>query len=147
VSGSGSDVSAKVVSTSASGYAAHVAVRGHRLTVDEPPSAGGTDQGPMPTELLLAALASCYTLALRWAAQRLEVDLGEIAVTATGTYERLSFERISLVVATALPPAQADELLSAARRVCYVSNTLARDVRIDISTAQATSTSNASWTG
>lgn len=30
----------------------------HRLTVDEPEAAGGTDTGPTPVELLLAALGA-----------------------------------------------------------------------------------------
>ena len=81
--------SAQVVSTSTAGYEAVIAVRGHKVTIDEPLSDGGTDAGPTPTELLLGALASCYTLALRWAAKRHAVPLGDIQVTAVGTYERL----------------------------------------------------------
>lgn len=36
-----------------------ITVRGHRITVDQPGSDGGTDTGPTPTELLVASLASC----------------------------------------------------------------------------------------
>ena len=124
--------SADVVSTSVTGYEARVAVRGHEITVDEPAGDGGKDQGPMPTELLLAALASCYTLALRWAAKRRDVQLGEIQVTATGTYEHLRFASIRLEVRADFPEGEAAALLSDARRVCYVSNTLAGDVGIEV---------------
>jgi len=34
-------------------------VRGHRVIVDQPAEAGGTDAGPTPTELFVAGLASC----------------------------------------------------------------------------------------
>jgi putative redox protein len=34
-------------------------VRGHRLVVDQPVSAGGEDAGPTPTELFVASLAAC----------------------------------------------------------------------------------------
>jgi uncharacterized OsmC-like protein len=34
-------------------------VRGHRLIVDQPIGAGGSDEGPTPTELFIAGLASC----------------------------------------------------------------------------------------
>ena len=124
--------SADVVSTSVTGYEARVAVRGHEITVDEPVGDGGTDQGPMPTELLLSALASCYTLALRYAAKRRSVQLGEIRVTATGTYEHRRFASIRLAVHADFPEGEAAALLSDARRVCYVSNTLASDVGIEV---------------
>lgn len=124
--------SAQVVSTSTAGYEAVVAVRGHKVTIDEPLSDGGTDAGPAPTELLLGALASCYTLALRWAAKRHAVPLGDIQVAATGTYERLRYSAIRLEVRADLPLEQADALLSDARRVCYVSNTLAGAVDIEV---------------
>ena len=124
--------SADVVSTSLAGYQARVAVRGHEIAVDEPVDDGGKDQGPMPTELLLAALASCYTLALRWAAKRRDVQLGEIRVTATGTYEHLRFASIRLEVRADFPRGQAAALLSDARRVCYVSNTLAGEAGIEV---------------
>ena len=32
------------------------------------PEFGGEDTGPMPTELMVAALASCFCLAVVWAA-------------------------------------------------------------------------------
>ncbi len=127
-----SRVSADVVSTSAHGYAARVTVRDHQITVDEPEEDGGTDQGPTPTELLLAALASCYTLALRWAAERRNVRLGNIRVTATGSYEQLRFNRIRLVVSADFPLGAAAAVLRDASRVCYVSNTLAGEVCIDV---------------
>ncbi len=126
-------VSAAVVSASAGGYEARVTVRGHDFTVDEPESDGGKDRGPTPTELLLAALASCYTLSLQWAAGRRGVRLENLQVTATGTYERLRFSRIRLVVSADFPPGEEADLLSDASRVCYVSNTLAGGVDIDVS--------------
>jgi organic hydroperoxide reductase OsmC/OhrA len=60
------------------------------------------------------------------------VPLGDIQVTATGTYERLRYSAIRLEVRADLPLEQADALLSAARRVCYVSNTLAGAVDIEV---------------
>jgi len=34
-------------------------VRGHRVIVDQPLGAGGGDEGPTPTEIFVAGLASC----------------------------------------------------------------------------------------
>lgn len=53
-----------------SGFRADVAARQHRLTADEPESAGGTDAGPTPYELLLMALATCTAMTIRFYADR-----------------------------------------------------------------------------
>jgi len=41
------------------GEAYEVAVRGHRVVVDQPADAGGDDSAPTPTELFVASLATC----------------------------------------------------------------------------------------
>ena len=97
-----------------------------RLTVDEPPSAGGTGQGPMPTDLLLASLASCYALALAWAARRRGVELPDLTVQATGTYAGPRFRSLAITIHTSVPADVVTPLIEPASRVCYVSNTLAQ---------------------
>src|ERR1035437_1974926 len=42
-----------------SGESYVVAVRGHRVLVDQPTEAGGQDTAPTPTELFVASLATC----------------------------------------------------------------------------------------
>ena len=49
---------AVVVRGAASGFAQEILVGRHRLASDEPPGAGGTDTGPTPYDLLLAALGA-----------------------------------------------------------------------------------------
>src|SRR5207245_11510471 len=46
----------------AAGFAQEVVVGAHRLAADEPTSAGGTDTGPNPYDLLLASLGSCTSM-------------------------------------------------------------------------------------
>ena len=106
------------------GFRATVTVRGFTFVVDEPEAAGGTDDGPMPTEYLLGALASCYALAIAWAAGRGEVRLGELDVHATGEYDGQKFATITLEVHSDLPDDVLEPLLRSADRVCYVSRTL-----------------------
>jgi uncharacterized OsmC-like protein len=113
------------VATWQGGWLCSVEAGGFRLTVDEPPSAGGTGKGPMPTDLLLASVSSCYALALAWAARKRGFELPDLTVTATGTYAGPRFATLALTVDTSLPAEQVAPLLEPAKRVCYVSNTFA----------------------
>lgn len=47
-----------VVRGDASGFAQEVTAGRHRMTADEPLAMGGTDSGPSPYDLLLAALGT-----------------------------------------------------------------------------------------
>jgi putative redox protein len=65
---------------SADGYAQQVHSGQHTLTADEPVASGGTDTGPAPYALLLAALGACTSITLRMYAQRKGWTLGEVHV-------------------------------------------------------------------
>ncbi len=71
---------ATVTLDSDSGLVQHLHARSHELKADEPLSAGGTDTGPAPYELLLAALIACTSLTARMYADRKGWDLGRIEV-------------------------------------------------------------------
>src|ERR1700719_2590371 len=59
-----------VVRGSAAGFAQEILAGPHRMTSDEPTSAGGTDTGPSPYDLLLAALGSCTSMTVGMYARR-----------------------------------------------------------------------------
>jgi putative redox protein len=114
------------------GWRCRVTAAGFDLVVDEPESAGGAGTGPMPTEYLLAAMASCYALALRWSADKRGVRLADLAVTATGTYDGPRFCRLVLDVATSASAEVVSPLIQPALRACYVSNTIASSPPIEV---------------
>ncbi len=65
---------------SEAGYAQTIASGGHHLTADEGVAAGGTNTGPAPYGLLLAALGACTSITLRMYAERKGWQLGHIHV-------------------------------------------------------------------
>ena len=65
---------------SASGFAQEISVGRHRLAGDEPASAGGTDTGPNPYDLLLAALGSCTSMTVALYARRKQWPLEAVTV-------------------------------------------------------------------
>jgi putative redox protein len=123
----------RVVATSEGGWAARVTVRSHELLVDEPPTAGGGDSGPMPTELLCAALASCFCLALVHVANKRGQELPELRVTveAERAGRELRYGRLRVEAQAAVETAQLAALVKQARPFCWVSNTLAEDLEVE----------------
>lgn len=113
-----------VAATWEGGYRARMDVRGHELVADEPLGAGGKDTGPQPSELFLAALASCFTLAVYHVAKKRDIELDGLSVRATGEYQGPKFARLVLEVSSATPRNVLDPLIERAKAVCYVSNTL-----------------------
>ena len=104
-----------------------------QLIFDEPESSGGTDRGPQPTDVLLASVASCFALAMAHVARKSGIELPDLRVVVTGTYDGPRFSAVAIsLVSTANRPA-VEQLIPQAQRVCYVTNTLDRPPEITIS--------------
>jgi uncharacterized OsmC-like protein len=123
----------RVVATAEGGYAARVTARSHELLVDEPATAGGHDSGPMPTELLCAALASCFCLALVFVAAKRRQELPDLRVTvdAERAGRELRYGRLRVEARAAVATAELATLVKQARPFCWVSNTLAEDLDVE----------------
>jgi uncharacterized OsmC-like protein len=119
------------------GYRAQMDVRGHKLVADEPLGAGGGDTGPQPSELFLAALASCFTLAVYHVAKKRDIELDGLTVKATGDYEGPKFARLVLEVSSATSSDVLNLLVERAKAVCYVSNTLRAVSDVEVVVAPA----------
>ena len=69
-----------IVVGAANGFAQDVMAGGHRVVSDEPESAGGTDRGPSPYDLLLAALGACTSMTIAMYARRKNWPLERVSV-------------------------------------------------------------------
>jgi uncharacterized OsmC-like protein len=131
-----------VVTGDAGGFAQRVRAGAHELLADEPASAGGTDTGPNPYDLLLAALGACTSMTLGMYARRKQWPLQAVTVrlrhsrvhaedcetceTKAGLLDQIDRE-VELV--GPLDDEQRSRLLDIASR-CPVHRTLASEVRI-----------------
>jgi uncharacterized OsmC-like protein len=131
-----------VVRGSASAFAQEITFGRHRLASDEPIEAGGTDTGPTPYDLLLAALGSCTSMTLGiyarrkgWPLESVTVHLSHARVHATdcascetkvGKIDRIERE-IELV--GPLDDEQKRKLLEIAEK-CPVHRTLVSEIEI-----------------
>lgn len=106
------------------------------LRVDEPAAVGGDGTGPQPTDLLLAAVSSCFVLSLAWAARKRGLVPESIAASVTATYDGTRFSRIEIEVDVPGEVDQVEALIAAAERVCYVTNTLRRTPDIEVRRAE-----------
>lgn len=115
-----------------------IAVRGHRLFVDQPVDGGGEDLAPTPTELFVASLASCVAFyAGRYLTRhRLPRDGLAVAVTyrmAADRPARVTAIHLTVSVPASLP-AERWPALQAVVQHCTVHNTMTNQpaVRIDL---------------
>ena len=104
-----------------------IAIRGHRLTVDQPTSAGGEDTAPTPTELFVAGLASCVGFYARRYLARHELPTDGLAVHTSyeigGRPARVTHVRLDVELPDGVPPERRDALLAVASH-CTVHNSL-----------------------
>lgn len=100
--------------------------------MDEPVAEGGGDSGAMPTELLCAALASCFCLALAFAAGKRDRELPglRVIVRSRRAGRELRYDRFEVEAQAEVPGEQLEALMEPARRLCWVSNTLAQGVEL-----------------
>ena len=131
-----------IVRGSAAGFAQKITAGAHHLRSDEPASAGGTDSGPTPYDLLLASLGSCTSMTIamyarrkRWPLERVTVSLRHSRVhledrAACDTQEaKLTVIDRNIALDGPLGEDQRDRLLEIANR-CPVHLTLSSTMAI-----------------
>lgn len=84
-------------------------IRGHRIIIDQPTNAGGSDRGPTPLELLFASLAGCIGSIGRIVAMQKRIQLRGMRIKVEGPLDtdgllgkpidgRVGFEGITVSV-------------------------------------------------
>jgi len=128
---------------SVSGFAQEIDVGNHQLKSDEPLEAGGTNTGPSPYDLLLAALGSCTSMTIAMYAKRKKLPLEDVTVrlkhsrihaadcadcdTKEGMLEKIERE---IVLTGALTEEERARLLQIANK-CPVHRTLTSEIKIE----------------
>ena len=69
-----------IVDGDTAGFAQQILAGAHALTADEPIESGGTDIGPTPYDLLLAALGACTSMTVGMYARRKSWPLESVTV-------------------------------------------------------------------
>ncbi len=138
----GTEYGVVTVRGSAEGFAQEITAGRHRLIVDEPMAAGGSDRGPGPYELLLAALGACTSMTIALYARRKGWPLTGVTVrlrhsrihaedcadceTKQGMLDRIERE---IAVAGELTEEQRTKVLEIANK-CPVHRTLTSEINI-----------------
>jgi uncharacterized OsmC-like protein len=119
-----------------SGEAYQVAVRDHRVFVDQPPDAGGTDAAPTPTELFVASLATCVAFyagryLTRHGYSREGLGVAVDFDMATDRPARVTAIRLNVRVPADLPPERYPALRAVVSH-CTVHNTLQQPPEVQV---------------
>ncbi len=80
-----------VTSENQGGFHSKISMRDHELDSDQPYGFEGTNKGPKPSELLLAALASCQEVTWRLYAEAAGITIDKISIELRGTQDLRGF--------------------------------------------------------
>ena len=131
-----------IVHGKAAGFAQEVKIDSHELYADEPASYGGTDTGPSPYDLLLAALGSCTSMTIglyarkrSWPLESITVSLRHSKIHAIDCEEcetkegRIDRIELDIQLTGSLTDEQRTKLIEIAGK-CPVHQTLTSEINI-----------------
>jgi uncharacterized OsmC-like protein len=124
------------------GLKVDVQARNFHLTIDEPPTLGGTDAGMNPVELVLGALGACQSIVAKSYAKKLEVELDGFRVELEGDLDTDGFMnksdvrrgysdiRYTFYIKSSSPKENIEALIDFLEKTCPVGDTIANPVNI-----------------
>jgi uncharacterized OsmC-like protein len=124
------------VKWSGEGVCSLAEINGKQVIIDEPPALGGTDQGPNPVELILAALGGCINVLVSLFAKQYGVELKGSQVHVEGDLDPDGFMekadvrpgfleiRYHIDIDSPSDPEKVQALIEHVERVCPVKDTL-----------------------
>jgi uncharacterized OsmC-like protein len=131
-----------IVRGTAADFSQKIEIGEHRMSADEPVSYGGTETGPSPYDLLLAALGSCTSMTIglyarkrKWPLENITVSLRHFKIHATDCEEcetkegRIDRIEMEIHLDGALSDEQRGKLLEIAEK-CPVHQTLTSEINI-----------------
>jgi uncharacterized OsmC-like protein len=126
-------------------FKSKVSIREFELTIDQPKGFGGSNSGPKPSEIVLAALASCQEVTYRLYADALSIPLNGVRIELIGTQDLRGFlgmdskvcagfqnVRGTVYLDSSACDADLDKLRDIVERHCPVLDDLRRPVDVEI---------------
>jgi uncharacterized OsmC-like protein len=122
------------------------------MVIDEPPSLGGTDEGPSPVQVLLMSLAGCLNVTGHEIARQKGLQLNGMRITIEGVMnpcafigcsfeERAGFQQIQVTVEADMPDATKEEIdawLEETENRCPVTDNVRAATTISVLAKQKT---------
>src|SRR5947199_4092965 len=131
-----------IVRGGATGFAQQIQLGAHQVSADEPVESGGTDTGPTPYDLLLAALGSCTSMTIglyarkrSWPLENIIVSLRHSKIHATDCEEcetkegKIDRIELDIQLSGSLTDEQRAKLIEIAGK-CPVHQTLTSEINI-----------------
>ena len=118
-------------------------IRQFDLTIDEPVQLGGSDSGPNPVEVVLAALGTCQEIVYAVYAATLGIPIGELAIDVEGDLDPRGFfgvadvapgfsaVRYNVRIQSSAPPERIRTLVETVNQHCPVLDILQRPLPVD----------------
>lgn len=106
----------------------------HRLLCDQREEFGGQDRGPMPTELLMCSVASCFGYAMHFVAGRMRKTIDNLVVAVDGEkdFTNSTFSQITVTASADMDTDMLTKIACLAKKYCFVTNSLSVPVEIVI---------------